>query len=68
MGERTRLEYRNQLDSPCPLVGTYKIGANQSTRTVRNANMLAGILSSRGLDVKEDMLSDMVNPQTHDAL
>jgi hypothetical protein len=63
-----RLEYQNQRDSTCVFERTYKIGANQSTRTVRNPNMLDGILSSRGLDLKEDMLSEMINLQTHDAL
>jgi hypothetical protein len=35
--------------------GTHKSGANQSTSTDRNPNMEAGILSSRGLDLKDDI-------------
>ena len=45
------------------ILGTYKSGANQSTSTDRNPNMEAGILSSRGLDLKEDIAIAIVRAE-----
>ena len=42
---------------------THKSGANQSTSTDRNPNMEAGILSSRGLDLKEDIAIAIVRAE-----
>jgi hypothetical protein len=59
IGDSTRLCERCQLDIISQmqqgLAGTHKSGANQSTSTDRNPNMEAGILSSRGLDLKDDI-------------